>query len=125
MGVGHGHAHGLSGDPDGRSSARQRRVLLVVRAEVLSTAAQAVVLTSVAVYVVVEGVRRLLDPPEVSAAPMLASGLLGLVGNLVGIALLAADRRANLNLRAAFLEVVTHALGSVAVVVVAVVIATT
>ena len=95
------------------------------RAEVLSAALQAVVLTGVAGYVIVEGVRRLLHPPEVASTPMLAFGVLGLLGNVVGIALLATHRTSSLNMRAAFLEVLNDALGSVAVIVAAVVIATT
>jgi cobalt-zinc-cadmium efflux system protein len=56
---------------------------------------------------------------------MIIFGSLGLLGNLVGIALLLRDRTANLNLRAAFLEVLNDALGSVAVIVAALVIAMT
>ena len=85
---------------------------------------QAIVLTAVAVYVIIEGVRRLLDPPEVTR-PMIIFGVVGLVGNLIAIAMLTRSRDANLNLRAAFLEVVNDALGSVAVIVAAIVIATT
>ena len=95
------------------------------RAEVLSAALQAVVLTGVAGYVIVEGIRRLVHPPEVLTTPMLAFGVLGLMGNAAGIALLATHRTSNLNMRAAFLEVLNDALGSVAVIVAAIVIATT
>jgi cobalt-zinc-cadmium efflux system protein len=56
---------------------------------------------------------------------MVVFGLVGLVGNIIGIAVLASGRTANLNMRAAFLEVVNDALGSVAVLLAAVVIATT
>ena len=56
---------------------------------------------------------------------MLVFGAIGLAANLVGIAILLGDRAADLNLRAAFLEVVNDALGSVAVLVAAAVIATT
>lgn len=108
----------------GRPSSH-RRTWGYQRAEVLSAAVQAVVLTAVAVFVIVEGVRRLLHPPEVAAAPMLVFGVLGLLGNTVGIVLLSRDRSANLNMRAAFLEVVNDALGSGAVIVAAAVIATT
>lgn len=89
------------------------------RAEVLAAAAQAAVLLAVGVFVVVEAVGRLLDPPDVDAPLMLAFGLVGLAGNLVGLALLVRHRGENLNLRAAFLEVANDALGSVAVVVAA------
>jgi cobalt-zinc-cadmium efflux system protein len=95
------------------------------RAEVLGAAAQAAVLLVVGVFILVEGVRRLLDPPEVTTGVMLLFGAVGLVGNLAGLGILAGSRTANLNLRAAFLEVLNDTLGSVAVLVAAVVIATT
>lgn len=94
------------------------------RAEVLGAAAQATVLLGVGLFILVEGVRRLLEPPPVTAGVMLVFGAVGLVGNLVGLAILGGSRRANLNLRAAFLEVLNDTLGSVAVLVSAVVIAT-
>ncbi|GAA1433392.1 cation diffusion facilitator family transporter [Microlunatus lacustris] len=106
-------------------AASSRRTWGLVRAEVLSAAVQALVLSGVALYVLVEGIRRLFEPPPVASGAMLAFGIVGLVGNAVAIALLTRSRTANLNLRAAFLEVVNDALGSVAVIVAAVVIATT
>lgn len=95
------------------------------RAEVLGAAAQAGVLLAVGVFVLVEGVRRLFEPPEVTSGIMLVFGAVGLAGNLAGLAILSGGRRANLNTRAAFLEVVNDALGSVAVLVAAAVVATT
>lgn len=94
------------------------------RAEVLAAAAQAAVLLAVGGFVLVEGVRRLFEPPEVTSGVMLVFGVVGLVGNVVGIAILAGGRGSNLNMRAAFLEVVNDALGSVAVIVAAILIAT-
>ncbi len=105
--------------------ARGRRTWGYQRAEVLAATLQAGVLFAVGVYVIVEGVRRLLDPPEVGSTAMVVFGAIGLAGNLVAIAVLARDRARNLNMRAAFLEVVNDALGSVAVLVAAAVIATT
>lgn len=102
-----------------------RRTWGFSRAETLAAAAQAVLLLAVGTYVVVEGVRRLLEPAPVAATSMLLFGVVGLVGNLASVAVLAGSRSANLNLRAAFLEVLLDALGSVAVVVAAVVIAAT
>ena len=95
------------------------------RAEVLGAAAQAAVLLAVGVFVLVEAVRRLFEPPEVTSGTMLLFGVVGLVGNLLGLAILAGGRGTNLNMRAAFLEVVNDALGSFAVLAAAVVIATT
>jgi len=95
------------------------------RAEVLAAGAQAAILLGVGLYAFVEGVRRLFDPPEVAAGGLLVFGVVGLAGNLVSILVLSGGRGANLNLRAAFLEVVNDALGSAAVIVSAVVIALT
>jgi cobalt-zinc-cadmium efflux system protein len=92
------------------------------RAEVVAAAFQAAVLLAVGGFVVVEAVRRLVAPSGVESGAMVVFGVVGLVGNAIGIAVLAGARGANLNLRAAFLEVVNDALGSVAVLVAAVVI---
>jgi cobalt-zinc-cadmium efflux system protein len=108
-----------------RRPATPRRTWGYVRAEVLAATAQAAVLLAVGVFVLVEGVRRLLEPPVVASGPMLVFGAVGLAGNLVSMAVLLGGRRASLNTRAAFLEVANDALGSVAVLVAAVVIATT
>jgi cobalt-zinc-cadmium efflux system protein len=105
--------------------ARGRRTWGYQRAEVLAATLQAGVLLAVGVYVIVEGVRRLFEPPEVGSTAMVIFGAVGLAGNLVAIAILARSRHRTLTMRAAFLEVVNDALGSVAVLVAAVVIATT
>ncbi|NCD20707.1 MAG: cation transporter [Actinobacteria bacterium] len=94
------------------------------RAEVLAAGAQATVLLGVGLFALVEGVRRLAEPPEVTATGLLVFGVVGLVGNVASLLVLSGGRGANLNMRAAFLEVVNDALGSVAVIVSAVLIAT-
>lgn len=95
------------------------------RAEVLAAGAQAAVLLGVGIYAFVEGVRRLYEPQEVSSTGLLIFGIVGLAGNVASMLVLSSGRGANLNMRAAFLEVVNDALGSVAVIISAVVITTT
>lgn len=104
--------------------ATARRTWGYRRAEVLAATLQAAVLLAVGVFVLVEGVRRLLQPPEVASTAMAVFGVVGLAGNVASMLVLTRGRD-NLNMRAAFLEVVNDALGSVAVLVAAVVIATT
>ncbi|MEO8827510.1 cation diffusion facilitator family transporter [Lapillicoccus sp.] len=108
-----------------RRPATQQRTWGFRRAEVLAAAAQAAVLLAVGGFVLVEGVRRLFEPPEVSSGVMVVFGLVGLLGNAASMLVLAGARSANLNLRAAFLEVANDALGSIAVLVAALVIALT
>ena len=69
-----------------------------------------------------EGVHRLFAPPEVPGTELLIFGVVGLVANAIGIAVLATARNANFNMRAAFLEVLNDALGSLGVIVAAIVI---
>ncbi|MBM7509188.1 cation diffusion facilitator family transporter [Nocardioides sp. 31GB23] len=93
------------------------------RAEVIAALAQATLLLAVGGFALVEGVRRLVTPADVPSTSLLVFGVVGLVANLVALAVLTGGRRSNLNMRAAYLEVANDALGSVAVIVSAVLIA--
>lgn len=95
------------------------------RIEVIAALGQASLLLVVGIYAAIEGVRRLFEPPDVPATELLVFGVIGLVANLIAMAVLASSRSANFNMRAAFLEVLNDALGSVGVIIAAVVIATT
>lgn len=95
------------------------------RIEVLAALGQAALLVGVGVYAAVEGVRRLLAPPEVPSGELLVFGVIGLLANIASISVLASSRGANFNMRAAFLEVLNDALGSLGVIVAAIVIMTT
>ena len=89
------------------------------RSEVLAAALQAGMLLIICAIVAWEGAWRLLSPPKVEAGPMLLVGIIGLASNVVSLAILAGGRDANLNMKAAFLEVANDALGSLAVIVAA------
>ena len=88
------------------------------RAEVLGATLQAAALLAVGTYILVEGIRRLFEPTEIATTPVLVFGAVGLVANVVGIVILTRGGRSeNVNMRAAFLEVLNDTLGSVAVLV--------
>lgn len=93
------------------------------RAEVLAALAQAALLLGVGIFALVEGVRRLFEPPEIASGSLLLFGIIGLVANVASLLVLLSGRRKNLNMRAAFLEVTNDALGSVAVIISALLIA--
>ncbi|KIC69412.1 cation diffusion facilitator family transporter [Pseudarthrobacter phenanthrenivorans] len=95
------------------------------RAEIIAAAGQAALLLGVGGFVIVEGIRRLVEPPEVGGPLMLWFGVVGLAGNAVGLLVLASARHHSFNMKAAFLEVLNDALGSIAVIVAALVIALT
>ena len=96
------------------------------RAEVLGATLQAAALFAVGTYVLIEGVRRLFEPAEIATTPVLVFGVVGLVANAIGIVILTrGGRSSNVNMRAAFLEVLNDTLGSVAVILSAIVIVLT
>jgi cobalt-zinc-cadmium efflux system protein len=97
-----------------------RRTFGLHRAEILAALTNAVTLVVLCGYLAVSAVRRLGDPPEIDGGLMLAVALFGLLGNVVALLLLRARKDATLNMRAAYLEVLTDGLGSLAVVAAAV-----
>ena len=105
--------------------ANTRRTWGYGRAEVLSATAQGTILLGMGAFVLIEGVRRLIHPPEIPTTSLAVFGAIALVGNLASLAVLLRARDSNLNLRAAFLETVNDALGSAAVLIAAATIALT
>jgi cobalt-zinc-cadmium efflux system protein len=105
--------------------ARGRRTFGWQRAEILAAVANGLLLLAVAVYVLVAAVQRIGHPPTIGSSLMLVVASIGLVVNLLSLAVLHGGREASLNVRGAYLEVLGDALGSVAVIVAAVVIAAT
>lgn len=95
------------------------------RLEILAAVINAVLLFGVAIYILFEAWQRWTNPPEVEGGLMLAFASVGLVANLVGLFVLRAGAKESLNVRGAYLEVLGDLLGSIAVIVAAVVIALT
>jgi cobalt-zinc-cadmium efflux system protein len=95
------------------------------RAEILAAAINAVILFGVAAFVLYEAWRRLSEPPDIESGLMLAVALVGGAVNLVSLVILRGPQARSLNMRGAYLEVLGDLLGSVAVVVAALVIAVT
>jgi cobalt-zinc-cadmium efflux system protein len=89
------------------------------RAEILAALVNSLVLLAVAAAILFEAYHRLRVPPDVLAGPMLVVAALGLGVNLVGAWLLHKGAAVSLNVRGAYLEVLSDALSSMAVLVAA------
>ncbi|MBX9243836.1 cation transporter [Actinotalea ferrariae] len=113
-------AAALAGRP-----ATKSRTYGLQRAEILAALANAVLLGVLGVWVIVEAVKRWNDPPEVATGLMLMVAVAGAIANLVSLLILRGGQSESLNLRGAYLEVLGDLVGSVAVIVAGVVIATT
>lgn len=96
-----------------------------VRMEVLSALTNAVVLLLLTVYILYEAYQRFLNPPEVIGLPMLIVAIAGLTVNLISMKLLAGGAEESLNVKGAYFEVLADMLGSMGVIVAAVVIMAT
>src|SRR3954470_5385961 len=77
------------------------------RAEILSAQINGITLLLLGLLIVVEGIRRLIDPPDVEGALVLIVAIVGIAVNLAAARLLAGAERRSLNIEGAFLHVVT------------------
>ena len=95
------------------------------RAEILAALLNSLVMMALAAVILYEAYHRLSEPRAVPGGPLLVIGVLGLGANLASMWMLRRDAHASLNVRAAYLEVLGDALGSLGVLVAAVVLMTT
>ncbi len=103
-----------------RSEVRSHHTFGLYRLEILAAFVNSLLLFGVAIWVLIEAVRRLFDEPEVLGVPMLVVAVLGLIANLVAFALLRAGSKESLNVEGAYLEVLADTVGSIGVIVAAV-----
>lgn len=96
--------------------ADSRRTFGYQRFEILAAAFNAVLLFGVAAYILYEGVKRFIEPPQVHTFGMLVIATLGLVVNLIAMRLLNAGKDSSLNVKGAYLEVWSDLLGSIGVI---------
>jgi cobalt-zinc-cadmium efflux system protein len=108
-----------------RRPATPRRSFGYRRAEILAALANGVALVAISIWIFVEAFRRLADPREVLGGWMLVVAAVGLAVNLAGGGILLRADRSNLNVRAAFRHLLADLLGSVGVIVAAVIVLAT
>jgi cobalt-zinc-cadmium efflux system protein len=100
-----------------RAEQRRHRTFGLYRLEILAALANAALLFGVAGYVLVEAARRVGDAPEVPGSAVIVVAVLGLLANVVAFALLRPGARESLNVEGAYLEVLADTVGSVGVIV--------
>jgi cobalt-zinc-cadmium efflux system protein len=105
--------------------ASDERTFGFYRAEILGAVVNAVLLFGVAAYILFEAWQRVMAPPPVAGGVMLVVAVAGAVANAVSVWLLRRAQGESLAVRGAYLEVLGDLLGSIAVVVAAIVIAIT
>lgn len=108
-----------------KRAADRKRTFGYYRFEILAAAFNAVLLFLVALYILFEAYQRLRAPAEIESLGMLVIASIGLVVNLIAMRLLRSGSTESLNVKGAYLEVWSDLLGSIGVIVAAIVIRTT
>jgi cobalt-zinc-cadmium efflux system protein len=93
-----------------------------VRMEVLSALVNATVLLLLTFFILYEAYQRFLNPPEILSGWMLAVAVAGLVINLISMKLLMAGSSESLNMKGAYFEALSDMLGSLGVIVAALIV---
>lgn len=85
------------------------------RLEILAAVLNGAALILISIYILYEAIKRFQDPPEVASAGMLAIASIGLMVNLfvAWMMMRGGDVKENLNLRGAYLHVISDILGSI------------
>lgn len=105
-----------------RRPADAKRTYGYHRFEILAAAFNAVLLFLVAIYILYEAYQRFTSPHEVQSTGMLIVASIGLGVNLISMRLLRGGKDSSLNVKGAYLEVWADMLGSIGVIVAALVI---
>jgi cobalt-zinc-cadmium efflux system protein len=87
------------------------------RLEILVALINGLVLWGMAGYIFYEAVGRIFQPPEISSTPLLVIASLGLMVNLLGMYVLLPTRERGINLRSAFIHLLSDSFASFAAVV--------
>jgi cobalt-zinc-cadmium efflux system protein len=77
------------------------------RAEILSAQVNGITLLLLGLLIVYEGIRRLVEPPDVEGALVVVVAVIGIAINLLAARMLAGAERRSLNVEGAFLHIVT------------------
>ncbi len=99
-----------------RRPANARKTYGYYRIEILAALTNSTVLLLMAFFILAEAFNRFQNPPEIKTGPMLLIAILGLSVNLLCMKILSPMARGNLNVRGAYLEVMSDMLASLGVI---------
>ncbi len=102
-----------------------RRTFGLFRLEVLVSTANCFLLLGLSIFILWQGVQRWITPVDVDPGIMIAAALYGVLANGIGLILLRKGAGESLTIKGAYLEVMSDALGSLGVVIAAVIVLAT
>ncbi len=87
------------------------------RAEILAAFINASTLIVVAILLIIEAIKRFIDPQEIESNLVIWLSFIAILGNGFSVLLLRKDSKVNMNMRSAYLHLLTDMMASVAVLV--------
>ncbi|ABR31098.1 cation transporter [Thermosipho melanesiensis] len=87
------------------------------RAELVASVINITVLLSISFSLILEGIKKILSPVQINTSIMLIVAYVGLVGNLLTAILLSSHSKENLNLKSAFLHILSDMFSSVGIII--------
>ena len=96
--------------------ASSKRTYGMMRAEIVAVLVNCLLLFGLAAFILLEAIERWVNPPAVAGGPVIAFAVVGLVGASASLMLLRRGAKESLNVKAAFLEVLSDGIGSAAII---------
>ncbi len=98
-----------------KKEASIKRTFGFKRAEIMAAFINALSLLTIAIILIFEAVERLFNPQEISAQIVIILSGVAILGNGLSVLLLRKDSKINMNMRSAYLHLITDLMASVAV----------
>lgn len=99
----------------GKKQANKHKTFGYKRAEIMAAFVNAATLVVVAIFLMKEAVERLFDPHEIASDLVIWLSILGIVANGFSVLLLKKNSKENMNMKSAYLHLLTDMMASVAV----------
>lgn len=96
--------------------ATDRRTYGMMRAEIIAVLLNCLLLFGLGGYILFEAVDRWRNPTDVEGAGVIAFAVVGLIGASISLILLSRGAKESLNVKAAFLEVMSDGIGAAAII---------
>ncbi len=100
-----------------KKGVNHRKTFGYKRAEIIGAFINLITLVIVALFLIKEGFERFFDPQPIDGFTMFWVAIIGLAGNVITAVLLFKDSKENLNLKSAYIHILSDAFSSVGVIV--------
>lgn len=98
-----------------KKEASIKRTFGFKRAEIMAAFINAATLIIVAVFLIIEAVKRFQNPQEIKSLTVIILSSVAIIGNGFSVLLLKKDSKVNMNMRSAYMHLITDMMASIAV----------